>query len=217
MAIKNKLWFSERILTEIYLVRSRDEKIDQREIILVMDSVCNSLAKKGVLETWKLGSTNSIDDAWTTTFEWYTPTDVTNGLSYVAMPAVPALLPNNGGIVSVYFRNNLGTKKKYYDPVIIMHHRDVTAYRNTLGADLEGRIGAYVKNGTLYFNQSAVASRYGDIGMQLLIRSSSDITDDAVYPIPADYEMEFINQCVEWFRNRKNQEVDVLKDNNDTA
>lgn len=215
MAIKNKLYFSERIANELYPVRTRDEKIDQREIILVMDSTCNALAKEGLLETWKLGETNSVDDAFCTTFEWYTPTDVANQSSYFTMPAVPIIAPHNGGIVQVYFRNNLGNKKKYYDPVIIMQHRDVAAYRNTLGGDLEGRLGVYTKNGILYFSASGIAAKYGEVGLQLMVRDSASISDDAVYPIPADYEAEFIMRCVAWFRSRKSQPVDVLKDNND--
>lgn len=215
MAIKNKLWFAERIAGELYPLRSRDEKIDLREIILMMDSFCNALAKEGLLETWKLGATNSVDDAFTTTFEWTTPTDASNQPSYLTMPAVPVMVPNQGGIVQVYFRNNLGNKKKYYDPVIIMQHRDIAAYRNTLGGDLEGRLGVYTKNGILYFNQSGIAAKYGDVGLQLMIRDSASISDDSVYPIPADYEAEFISRCVAWFRSRKSQPVDVLKDNND--
>lgn len=217
MVIKNKLWFSERIAVELYPVRSRDEKIDQREIMLAMDSMCNALAKEGLLESWKLGATGSVEDAFCTNFEWYTPVDSANQPSYITMPAVPVTIPNNGGIVQVYFRNNLGTKKKYYDPVIIMQARDVAGYRNTLGGDLEGRLGVYPKNGLLYFNQSGIATKYGDIGLQLMIRDSAAISDSAVYPIPADYEAEFISRCVQWFRGRLGQPVDVLKDNNDIA
>jgi hypothetical protein len=216
MAIRNKLWYCDRILNEVYPVRSRDESIDKREVILVMDSICNALAKQGLLESWKLGATNSVEAQFTTTFEWLTLTDVANQHSYVAMPANYVSIPNNGGIVRVYFQNLPSTnKKKYFDPVIVMNARDVESYRNTLGGDLEGRLGCYPKSGNLYFNKPLVNSTYGPIGIQLLVRSSADITDSAVYPIPADFEHEFILRCVEHFRNRKEQPIDLIKDSND--
>lgn len=216
MAIRNKLWYADRILNEVYPVRSRDEKIDKREVILVMDSVCNALAKEGVFETWKLGGTNSVDENFTTTFEWLTVTDVTNQPSYVAIPAHYVSLPNNQGITRVYFRNlPSANKKKYFDTVMVMQSRDVENYRNTLGADLEGRLGCYPKNGNLYFTKTSINATYGEIGLQLLVRSSSDITDSAVYPIPADYEGEFILRCVDWFRKRLQQPIDLFKDKND--
>lgn len=217
MATRNKIFWAERILNEVYPVRSRDEKIDIREVFLVMDSICNGLAKEGLLEFWKLGATGSVDEHWLTTFEWQTITDTTGQPSSAPIPATYMSLPGVQGISRVYFRNNLGNKKKYYDPIIVMQARDVENYRNTLGADLEGRLGVYPKNGTLYFTQSGVGAKHGtDLGMQLMVRSSGDIADDGLYPIDPAMEAEFLQRCVNWFRNRKGQPIDVLKDNNDT-
>lgn len=215
MAVKNKIFFAERILNDVFAVRGREEKIDPREVYLVMDSICNSLAKQGLLESWSLGFTNSVEDLFTTTFEWLTVVDTANQNSYVALPATYASVPGQQGIVRVYFRNNLGNRKKYYDPVIIMQARDVENYRNTLGSDLEGRIGGYAKNGQFIFTQSRVSAIYGDVGMQLMIRDSAAIADDGLYPIPGDYEDEFITLCVNKFIARRKNPTDVLKDNND--
>jgi hypothetical protein len=215
MAIRNKYFYAERILLDVYPVRGRDEKIDTREVILVMDSVCNALAKEGLLETWKLGGTNSVEDQFQTTFEWLTITDTANQPSSVTIPANYVTVPNNQGISRVYFKNNEPNKKRYYDPVIITNIRDIENYRNTFGNDLEGRLSCASKNGVLIFNQSGVGAKYGSLGIQLLVRSSSDIDDTSVYPIPADYEAEFILRCVNWFKTRRGTPVDVLKDNND--
>jgi hypothetical protein len=214
--IKNKLWFAERILNDVFAVRSREEKIDTREVIIVMDSICTAMCKEGLLEFWKLGETAGVDEHWMTTFEWNSVQDTIGQPSSVVIPATYASLPQVQGISRVYFRNNQSNKKKYFDPIIIMQARDVESYRNTMGGDLEGRLGVYPKNGILYFTQSGIAAKYGsDLGMQLFVRDATAIADDSLYPIDPAMEAEFIMRCVNWFKTRRGTPVDTLKDNND--
>lgn len=215
MAIKNKLWHSEQILHQIYAVRSRDERIDYREVILAMDRVCNVMAKEGMFENWALGSTNGVDDQFNTTWENLQATDPSNGLpSYVALPCNYVSLPDNQGIVRVYFMNDYNAKKKkYFDPVIIGTERDQQNYNNSMVKDLESRLSVYPKNGNLYFNKGNINDVYGKLGLTLMIRSSADIADDAHYPIPGDKEHDFHTRVVDWFLSRLDKPVDRLKDN----
>jgi len=217
MSLKTRVTYGEEVLNELYSVRGRDEKIDIREIYLQLDAIVNELAKKGFLENMQMGFGSSVDDQFVTSFEWLTVTDPSNnGLSYIAIPANYANLPKNQGIQEVYFQNDFSArKKKYYDPVIITSFKDRSTYRNSHANNLEGRISCFPKGGSLYFDRGGVNNTYGPIGMRLVIRDSGAISDSAPYPIPADLEREVIMKVVDWFRNRRQQPVDLIKDNND--
>jgi hypothetical protein len=217
--MKTKAWYAERIIRDIRAgYTGRDLKIDEREVFLHMDSFINTAAKEGYLEKLQLGITNSVDDNLLTTYEWLTPTDPPNGSpSYVSIPTNYVGLPRNEGIVNVYFQNDFSApKKKYFDPVLIIQYRDIAAYRNDMAQNNDGRISVAPKNGILYFNRGTIFATYGAIGLQLLVRDSSVIGDNDLYPIPAEREEEFIRMIVAWYRDRINKNpADLIKDSVD--
>lgn len=216
--VKSKLYFSELCLKELNSqFRNRDEKIDQREVIIRIDQIVNAGAKAGIFESWNMGE-RAIDDQFTTTWDgrlnsWLAITDVSDtGESYFTIPSNYVVLPKNGGIVQVYLEKN------YFDPVAILSPAEASTIRNTLAGNLEGRIGVYPRGGRMYFiGRQNVGSKYGGAGLQLVIRDASAIADDAPYPIDAAQEHLVIEQTVKWFRDRKNQGADTVRESVDSA
>lgn len=216
--MKTRLWYAEQTLLNLQdSNRNRDEKIDVREVYPILDNIVNALAKQGFFENWKLGF-GGVDDLWTTTFEWLTVTDPANsGPSYFALPATSYVtLPKNQGIQDVYFQNDFASvKKKYFSPVIITSFKDQSAYRGNMASGLQGRISCYPKNGIIYFDRGNINKVYGPIGLRLALRDSSQVLDNAPYPIPAEHEKTVIDQAVAFFRSRRQQPTDLIKDQND--
>lgn len=212
--IKNKLWFSEMVLLELTpTMRSKDEDIDQREVILRLDAIVNQLAKEGFLENWKFGFFDNSEELFKTRFEWITCTDPTRGNSYAAIPTNWVSLPKQMGLDEVYFKNDpQAVTRKYFDPVIITSRKDVSLYRNTMAAGNQGRISCYPQGLTLYFDRPKINATYGQIGMALLIRDSSQISDTDLFPVPANMEQTLIDTCVAWFKQRLNQMPDLVRD-----
>jgi len=218
MAYKTKIGYAEAVLLELQeSLRNRDEQVDKREVIIRMDAIVNQMAKEGVLENWKLGFGYQTDEQYLTRWEWLTVTDPTDkSPSYIAIPANYVALAKNGGINQVYFQNDFtSAKKKYFDPVIITTYQEVSLYRSNMAGKLEGRISCYPRNGNLYFDRGNINKIYGNIGMALVVRDSSSIADDQPYPIPADKEHLIIANLVQWFRSRRAQPQDLIRDNND--
>lgn len=211
--VKSKLYFSELVLLELNSqFRNRDEKIDQRDVIIRLDQIVNEGAKLGIFESWNLGE-RSIDDLFITTWDgrlnsWLAITDVSDtGESYFTLPSNYVVLPRNGGIVQVYLEKN------YFDPIAILSAPEAITIRNTMAGNLEGRLGVYVRGGRVYFKgRQDIGAKFGGAGVQLVIRDASAIADDAPYPIDAAQEKMVIAQAVEWFRNRNNQGADKVRE-----
>lgn len=209
--------YIERVLNEVYPVRGRDAKIDPREVVLALDDWVNARAKEGFLLNMKMGHGPQMDDQFITTFEWLTVTDPANRLpSYFAIPANYADLPKNQGIQEVYFENSFtGGLKKYYDPVIIRNSMAPSEYRNSMAADLEGRLSVVVRNGNLVFSRGGIAARYGRVGCRLVVRDSSQILDASPYPVPSNLVEQMIEDVSTKLKERRATPVDLIKDNND--
>lgn len=215
MALRTKWSYVEEVMLELRdQFIGRDMQLDQREVLLKLDQLVNEFAKNGEIENWKRGYGDGIDDQFITSFEWLTVTDPTNkGNSYVQIPAHYTALADNKGIDQVYFKNDFSSsKKKYFDPVIIMSFKDIASYRNTMGSTLEGRIACYPRGGILYFDRGEINAKYGEIGMRLVVRDSGAIDDNAPYPIPAEIEKRVINELVAFYRERMSQPSDNIKD-----
>lgn len=216
--LKSKFYFSELVLRELNSqFRNRDEKIDQREVIIRIDQIVNQGAKLGIFESWNMGE-RGIDDQYTTTWDgrlnsWLPITDVSNtGESYFSLPSNYVVLPRNGGIVRVYLEKN------YFDPVAILTPSEAVTIRNTMAGNLEGRLGVYLQGGRFFFKgRQDIKAKYGDAGLQLVIRDASAIADDAPYPIDGAMEDYVIRETVKWFRERKNQGADVVRESVDNA
>lgn len=222
--MKTRLWFSEQVMNSLQDgLRNRDERLDQREVMVQIDNVVNELARTNFLENWKLGF-GQIGEQFVTRWEFLPVTDPANeGNSYFQIPSNYVNLPpnGNGGISEVYFANSFtDVKKKYFDPIIITSSRDVSTYRNNMAGGIQERLSVSVRNGYLYFNTGLVSQTYGDVGIALVIKDSSQITDTAPYPIPADIENAVISKTIDFFRSRRMQPTDLTRDrvdNNDKS
>ncbi len=215
MALRTKLYYGEQVLNELNSqLRNRDEKIDIREAIIRIDAIVNSFAKEGILLNWKRGFTNSLDEQFITRWEFLTITDPSNGEpSYFQIPAHYVELPDNRGIDQVYFQNSFSSvKKKYFDPVIIRNYKSVSQYRSNRAGNMEGRISCSPRNGNIVFNTGNIGATYGDVGIALVVRDSSALSDSDPYPIAADQEQLIIQTAVEWFRARQGQKPDLIRD-----
>jgi hypothetical protein len=121
-------------------------------------------------------------------------------------------LPRNGGIVQVYLEKN------YFDPIAILTAPEATTIRNTLAGNLEGRLGVYPRGRKMYFKgRQDIAAKYGGAGLQLVIRDSADVADDAPYPMDAGMEQMVLEKAIAFFRDRKNQGADTVRESVDTA
>lgn len=215
MALRTKYSYADEVLLGVRAqYPGRDIHIDPREIFLKLDQWVNDRAKAGFLLNWKVFKSQHIDEGYLTRWEYITVTDPDNKApSYFQIPAQYAELPDNQGINQVYFENSFtSTKTKYFNPVIITSFKDLSSYRNTVGEYLEGRISCYPRGGFMYFDRGEINTKYGRIGLALVVRDASAITDDAAYPIPADIQKTMINEIIEFYRLKLLQPQDNIKD-----
>lgn len=213
--MKTKRQFAEQILNELQDdYRNIDFKIDEREVFLRMDAVVNEMASKNYFENWKMAGA-TIDEGFITTWEPVTVVDQENGNpSYFIFPSNYPALPKNGGIAEIY---PLRWVTENQSPVVILSHEDYRRYINNPARSFSGRLAGYPKGSRFYFTKCKVKSEYGDMGVRLAVRDSSVIGNNEVYPIPSDRENELVATLVEWFRNRRLQPTDSVRDNKDAV
>lgn len=212
---KTKRWFAEQILTEIQNDHENiDRKLEERDVYPRMDAIVNELAAKNYFENWKLGG-YGVDDQFITTFEPITVVDQLNGNpSYFVFPANYASLPRNGGISEIYPLRWITMNQA---PVVVMSHEDYRRYISNPASNMQGRLAGYPQGARFYFTQCDVKKKYGDMGVRLIIRDSSQIAEDAPYGIPADKENFLISTCVAWYRTKREVPTDSVRDNKDVA
>lgn len=211
---RTKRWYSDQILFELRNDKlTADFKIDEREVFVRLDAEVNAMARQSYFDNWQV-SGPSVDEQFITTWE---PADITvvdqsNGLpSYFELPASYIDLPNNAGIDAIWPKN-YNDKFGY---VVVMSYSRYLLYRNNKAGNMQGRLYGYPKGNRFYFGTSDVKKNYGGVGCRLVIRDSSMIDKDAVYPVPADKERAIVARLVEWFRNRIMQGSDTIRDNQD--
>lgn len=212
--MKTKRYYAERVLLELQNDhRNIDFKIDEREVFLVLDDVVNDLAAKNYFETWKTTGAG-IDEQFITTWEPIEVTDQPDGLpSFLTLPSNYAALPRNRGIDEVYpMRYNT----KNQSSVVIMSHNDFRLYKNNPACGMQGRLFGYVQSNKIIFGSCDVGKTYGkEFGVRLVVRDSSQIGENDLYPIPSDKENFVVATAVDWFRSRRAQPTDSVRDNKD--
>lgn len=213
--MKTKSFYAEQVLIELQDdFRNLDFKIDEREVFLRMDAMVNELAAKNYFENWKLSGA-SIDEGFITTWEPVAVVDQNNGLpSYFIFPSNYAALPRNAGINEVYPIKFISENQP---PVVIMSHTDYRRYLSNPASKMGGRLAGYPHGGRFYFTTCEVGKNYGNMGVRLVVRDSSTIGDNDLYPIPADKENEVVATLVQWFRDRRLQPTDSVRDNKDAV
>ena len=188
-----------------------DWKIDERDIFVRMDSIVNEMARKSMLDNWKL-SMSGIDEQFITTWPILTVTDQLYEMpSYFDLPVNYADLPMGRGIDEIW---PLKLQAENHSVVILTHH-DVRLYSNNMAGAMAGRLAGYPEGYRFYFTSCDVKKKYGDVGLRLVIRDASLILSTVPYPIPSDKEEEMITRVVKWFVDKRTRPTDVVRDKND--
>jgi|SRR6478609_8951675 len=205
---KTKYQYTEMVKLELQNDwPNRDNKLDDRDIILRIDAIVNEMAKQNFFENWKFSS--GVDEQFITTWENLTVTDGDQYTpSFFTLPAAYAALINNGGIDEVYTMKNPMS-------LPILSASDMRMYKNNLAGGLQGKPGFYPVGITMRCTIARFNAKYGKVGLRLVIRDSSAISSTEPYPIPADKEQEVITRAVQWFRLRREQVTDRVRDLND--
>ncbi len=216
--IGSKRWVAQQVITELQNDKPNiDFKIDEREIFNRMDAEVNQMARQSFFDNWKFSGAN-LDEQFITTWDGenaITIVDPPNGQpSYLELPASYVDLPRNRGIDEVWPLDYTD----YSQSVVITSHRDIRLYKNNKAGNMQGRLFAYPQGRRLIFSTCNVSKKYCEkFGVRLVIRDSSLIGYDEVYPIPADKMKALITILVVWFRARREQPTDRVRDSNDNA
>lgn len=214
--MKTKRFFAESIMRELQNANiTNDIKIDEREVFNRIDSIVNSLARQSFFENWKMTGAG-IDSQFLTTWDGDSALTVTDPdkeiPSYFTLPLNYADLPRNRGIDEIWPKRWSSVNHS----VVIQSRRDLRLYSSNMAGGLEGRLAGYPDNGKFVFtspnNGCSIGKKYGDMCISLVVRDSSLIGLDAPYPIPADKEDRVIEMLVEWFRQRRVQPPDRVRD-----
>lgn len=217
--VRSKRWYAEQVLIELQDDnRNIDFKIDERDVFVRMDSIVNALARQSFFDNWKMIG-GSISDQFITTWDGDDAIEVVdqdNGKpSYMILPMNYADLPKERGIDEIW-------PLKYSDvntSVIILSHSDVRSLSTSMAGNLGGRIGGYPQGNKFIFshpdNGCGIKKKFGKMGLRLVGVDSSTIAEDQPYPIPADKVDRVIEMLVSWFRDRRNQPTDEIRDDLD--
>lgn len=210
---QTKALFAEQILRDLSAdPLTSDFKIFPREVYLRMDAIVNDMAVKQQLNNWAAnygGTSEMYLTTWGLNDDAITVIDPENeGASYFDLPVSYSDLPRNGGINQIIPMANADIT------VIITTLREYRMYKNTPAGGMQGKLAAYPIANRMFFNQSAVKANFGNMMLRLMVRDSSVIDDDAVYPIPADKVDFLIKSCVAYYRDRIANGADIVRDGN---
>jgi hypothetical protein len=210
-----KSWYAEQVLIELQDdFRNVDFKIDEREVYLRIDAIVNEMATANYFSNWKLTGAG-IDEGFITTWEPVTVVDQANGLpSYLTLPSNYAALPKNAGIDEIY---PIDFKDENQSSCIIMSHSDYRRFLSNPAGKFSGRLAGYPEGNIFKFTTCEVKKKYGNMGVRLVVKDSSQIGATDIYPIPSDMENKLITTVVEWFRARRLQPTDSVRDNKDAV
>lgn len=217
--MRTKRFYAERVKDGILnQYQNSDIKIDERLIFTALDSAVNSLARANYFANWKLVG-GRVDSQFITYWDGedaIAVIDLQDGKpSYFDLPVNYAALPRNGGIEEIWMQKY----GKSNHSVVIIDHRDVRLYSSNMASNVQGRISGYVQGTRFYFNNPdsgcKIKAKYGNVGLSLVVRDSTDIAIDAPYPIPADMEDEVIKKTIEFYVGKRLMPVDKVRDTND--
>jgi hypothetical protein len=213
--VKTKRYYAERVILGLQnRYPNIDFKIDEREVFPALDDVVNGYAEKNYFDNWKFAG-EGIDEQFITTFDNVTVVDQANEQpSYFEFPANYAALPRNRGIEEIWPLKFLGEGKDH--SVVIMSRGDWRRYKNMQMANLQGRLGGYPEGNRFYFTTHGVKKKFGNVGVRLVIRDASQISEDAPYPIPGNYEGLVIQACIDFFYEKRMSATDTVRDKNDS-
>jgi hypothetical protein len=214
--MKSKRFFSDQIILKLQNdYPNQDLKISEREVFTRIDAIVNHMAAGNFLANWKLSGAG-IDEGFITTWEPVLVTDLPNGKSsYLTFPSNWAGLPKNRGIDEVYPLKYNTTDQP---AVVILSHSDYRLYQNNPASSMQGRLYGYVRGMDLIFGTCDVGKKYGkEFGVRLVVKDSSQIAINEIYPIPSDTEGDVVDAVVKWFVEKRLQTTDEVRDNKDSG
>lgn len=214
--MKTKRYYSEQVkLLMENDYPNIDFKTDERQIFLLIDQVVNRLARESYFENWKVTGAD-VDEQFITTFSPLTVTDQSNGKpSYLDLPMNYAALPWNAGVNEIY---PLKWTEINQPSVVIMSHTDFRRYANNAARGMAGRLYGYLEGYKLVFGTCDVGKKYGtQFAARLVVRDSSQLTEDQVYPIPSDQEDFVLKEVMKLLTIKRAQDTDIVRDNIDKS
>jgi hypothetical protein len=163
------------------------------DILAYMDSITNELARASFFENWKADS-KSVDSQFTVYFRnvpvYY---DNERKEAYSLLPAKYVSLPEGAGV------DFIGTNKEQFLPV----PRNFNAmYGNNPAFGLLGQTGYYTDNDQdlkVFYTKNLVQAGATNVNMRLVIADSSVIDEEAIYPIPPEFEQTLISRVLQLF------------------
>lgn len=216
--MKTKLWYAEQVILQLQNDWPNiDTKIDERVVLLTIDAVVNELAKKNYFENWKMGRGGFFDEQFITTWDSVEVVDQENSLpSYFTFPSNYVGVGMNEGIIDI---TPIKWRTANQPSVVVTTFSDYRRYRSNPAGGMQGRLTGYPKGSIFEFcvpnGGCDIKKKYGNMIVRLAIRDSGMIGINDPYPIPADKEGEVIATAVTWYRDRRTQSTDTIRDNKD--
>jgi hypothetical protein len=218
--VKSKRYYAERVISGLQnRYPNIDFKIDFREVFLAIDDIVNSLAKKNYFDNWKTTG-EGIDEQFITTFSVAVVDQEREHPSYFVLPANYAALPNNRGIEEIWPETFQLNGQDF--SVVVLSRSDWRRYKNFQAGKFQGRLAGYPENhvdgNRFVFTTHDVKKKYGNtMGVRLVIKDSSQISETAPYPIPGDLEGDVIEMCINFFYEKRLSMTDTVRDKNDIS
>lgn len=214
MAYKTKKYYAESVIQGLQNdLPNMDWNIDERDIFVVLDRIVNEQARGGFFENWKMDAPG-VSENFITTWESVTVVDQSNkNPSYFAMPVNYADLPMERGIDEIWPVRFQPDGKNH--SVVILNHRDVRLYSNNMAGNMDGRLAGYPQGVNFYFTTHDVKKKFGNMGLRLVVRDSSLISATAPYPIPSSKEDFIIKMTIAFFREKRREPTDRVRDKKD--
>jgi len=185
---------------------SHDNEIDKRELILALEQERDRLIRMRLKESLQQGERTIPGDIVSTFDSIPIRKDKTKKLLYSVLPERPMSLFNDMGITHVSYTAD------QYNAFIRMKNGSLSLYNGLLSSDLGGRGGYWMEGDRIYYNKG-VDDCCGNTIILKMILNSGDYDADAVFPIPADLEIEVVRNVVQLYSPMKAAPNDELNDN----
>jgi len=182
-----------------------DRNIDIREVMLYVDQCRDDMCRQSVFESIKRGEYD-IDADFLTYYDSVTiETDSVRAMKYITLPAARVSLPKDMGIYQISPAENQA------DLFIPIKAGQLWMYRDTQTFLAELNTYYFSVGNKVYF--SNIDDAITEV-MLVLVAASSSFSQDAVYPIPSDYEKIIIDTVLERFGVHKQIPHDEIEDGN---
>ena len=195
-----------RIVQGGYL--SDDSDIDSREVILFIEQERDTLVKRMIFESMKIGEFD-INGDFISTFDVEVKSDSSLGL-YIDTPHTPIHLPNDAGY------HDLTLKTDHSVSFIRKSNNASSLFKGLPSENMLNNPNYYIEGSRAYLKSEPMGVAYGTLLSLKLILSSRDIEDNEPLPIPADAEALIIKSVAQLYKivdSVQQDDRNDLKDN----